>query len=614
MSHHQQLELSSSSSRRMPLSLPPKSPASLLKPQIVLEQQHSQSRRRRRRKSKERRSNSSRDNKQQEHHKSSSTFASESLSSSSTTTTSSPLLFARSPQKQQKQKQQHLLADPCPHHLKNVGTDDPDELSVSPVEEDYHLEVDILPAVQQQQSQQVSPTSVAADGAYQQESSSSSSKDYNSFDSTTSSYSTPSSTSSSSNNHSSTPAYVTDTATSGVGTKSCLGGGKHLLFRRSRRQKVHCADVASVSNASDTSVVLVVGTTTATKITGRELHELAKSKVNQGEYAAAVQMFDAIYKAQVERFGAYHCSTGAALHNVGVVCLRMAGGDALERAEHVLLQAVAIRRHVLLQENEDHTNHYQLELDLALSLSKLGSARMLLKQFDDALVHLQEAQTLTRTAVGTRHHKLVAQIMCHIACLYFEVGELVSAQATFEDALDVYRECSRDHVLTEADRDACRVQLTEVLCNIGSIHNRRKHFVQAIACFQEALELQRRVLGPTHARVLFTLDNLGYSYSKHKDYGNALSCFQEMLQAQTTSASTGGGRCGRYYFTNDCCMTLKKQNIMYEKLKDLEGAIAATEAVLYGLDPNTNTDPGVYKQVQAILDKLMVKAKKRCSF
>jgi tetratricopeptide (TPR) repeat protein len=97
-----------------------------------------------------------------------------------------------------------------------------------------------------------------------------------------------------------------------------------------------CADVASVSNASDTAVRIK-----GQRISGRELHETAKTVLNNGDLEQAVVMFEAIQKAQLRRFGECHPSVGAALHNVGVVRLRM---GQHERAEEILLRAVEIRR------------------------------------------------------------------------------------------------------------------------------------------------------------------------------------------------------------------------------------------------------------------------------
>jgi hypothetical protein len=129
-------------------------------------------------------------------------------------------------------------------------------------------------------------------------------------------------------------------------TKSCLP-----FFRR---PKVMSADVASVGNASDT---LVMMGEFGARISGRELHEKAKAELNAEIYDQAIIMFEALQKAQVDRFGEFHPSVGAATHNVAVVRLRMGQADV---AEELFERAVAIRRTVL---GDDH-------LDLAVSLDQ----------------------------------------------------------------------------------------------------------------------------------------------------------------------------------------------------------------------------------------------------
>jgi Tetratricopeptide repeat len=121
------------------------------------------------------------------------------------------------------------------------------------------------------------------------------------------------------------------------------------------------ADVASVGNASDTLVPAENG-----RITGRELHETAKAVLNDGDYEQALSMFEAILQAQMDRFGEEHSSVGAALHNVGVVRLRM--GEHLI-AEEVLVRALAIRRAVLGPEDLD------LSVSMVASSSKCTRAR-----------------------------------------------------------------------------------------------------------------------------------------------------------------------------------------------------------------------------------------------
>jgi len=359
---------------------------------------------------------------------------------------------------------------------------------------------------------------------------------------------------------------TTSSVASGIGTKSCLSIPKVL-----RRQRVMVTDVASVGNASDT-LVSFVETNNGNgrgRITGRELHETAKAAMNDGDYYEALQMFEAILRAQVDRFGSdEHSSVGAALHNVGVVRLRI--GEPL-KAEEAFLRALTIRRNVL---ESDH-------LDLAATLAKLGSARTALGKFDDGLYDLREALKISLNVLG-RKNRTVAQILCHIACLYFEAGELFSAQSTFEDSLEIYRGVFK----VEPDRDACMAQLTETLCNIGSIQNKRKHFSGAIESFREALYLQRGILGHDHPKVIATLDNLAYSFSKSKLYNQALTCYKGMLSAEISHYGS---------FTGECCDTLAKQIIVYGKLKKVDDAVEVVSKYLESIQVKLEQEDGVRK-------------------
>ena len=219
-----------------------------------------------------------------------------------------------------------------------------------------------------------------------------------------------------------------------------------------------------------------------------------------------------------------------------------------------------------------------------------------MQRYDEALRDLREAKRIANKVLG-RKSKTVAQILCHMACLYFEAGELFSAQATFEDALDIYR----DVFATESDRDGCMAQMTETLCNIGSIQNRRKNFSQAINSFKEALDLQRGVMGHSHPRVIATLDNLGYSYSKNKAYNQALACYREMLSAQLAQHGE---------FTSDCCETLKKQILIHAKLKDADGAKTAAKKALSSM---CRSNPQ-FGELEQILNQLGDKGRKHCPF
>ena len=222
----------------------------------------------------------------------------------------------------------------------------------------------------------------------------------------------------------------------------------------------------------------------------------------------------------------------------------------------------------------------------------------------------------------TGSNKTVAQMLCHLACLYFEKGEYFAAQATFQEALDIYRQVwaataanttitiTTTTTLEESDnninnnnktKNAVMLQLTDTLCNIGSVLNRRKCFAQAVGNFQEALDLQRGILEQDHPRIISTLDNLAYSYSKNKEYARAVTCYRTMLRAQVSQSKT---------FTQECLLTFRKRVMMYDKLKLTTEAINDTRDVLRLQKTSLSRDDPIMEETRKILEDLQNKKKK----
>jgi tetratricopeptide (TPR) repeat protein len=267
-------------------------------------------------------------------------------------------------------------------------------------------------------------------------------------------------------------------------------------------------------------------------------------------------------------------------------------------AENLLAEAVQIRKQTLGREH----------LDVAASLSKLGSVRVALGRFDEAFDDLRAALNIAKSPGATRgdrpNHKTVAQMQCHLACLYFEKGELLAAQATFQDALQIFRMLwSHRKDQDTATRNALAMQLTDTLCNIGSVQNRRKRFSEAIASFQEALDLQRGLLqSQDDPRIISTLDNLGYSYSKNKEYARAVTCYKSMLRSQVSLSGT---------FSTECLATFRKRILLYEKLKLPEQALEDTKEVLRLQKSMLPKDHVIVLETKVILEELNQKKHKK---
>ncbi|KAL7564564.1 hypothetical protein ACA910_013963 [Epithemia clementina (nom. ined.)] len=427
--------------------------------------------------------------------------------------------------------------------------------------------------------------------------------------------------------------------------------------RGGNTKKVPSTDVASVGNASDTGIPWSNRHGMSTTTTGRALHEKAKLALNAGNYDTALELFQAILHAQRKRFGKCHASVAAAMHNVGVCLQRM---DQHRDAENLLAEAVQVREKTMGR------NHVEVAASLSklgsvrISLSKFEEAftdlrRALSIAKTHAAQQQQEAASLTISAANnpalspdhcnnatnvllssngattstaiitttsptsvvhgigmgtssstdsiTASNKTVAQMLCHLACLYFETGEFFAAQATFQDALDIYREvwAVTTHDTDKKAKNALMLQLTDTLCNIGSVLNRRKCFAQAIGNFQEALDLLRGIVEHDHPRIISTLDNLAYSYSKNKEYARAVTCYRTMLRAQVSQSKT---------FNEECLSTFRKRVVMYEKLKLISEAINDTRDVMRVQQTYLSNDHPIVEETKLLLEELQNKKKK----
>jgi tetratricopeptide (TPR) repeat protein len=237
-------------------------------------------------------------------------------------------------------------------------------------------------------------------------------------------------------------------------------------------------------------------------------------------------------------------------------------------------------------------------------------------------------------------------MLCHLACLYFEAGELMASEATFHDALDLYRQVYKDNINNNtatnggsttfsSNQSICSnnstgtnnnnsngyanvmLQLADTLCNVGSIQNRRKRFGKSVESFTEALDLQMKIIPnpETDGRVISTLDNLGYSYSKLKDYASAEKCYRKMFRGQVSAAATaaqsnghpknnGGGTTTTSLFSTAAFETFRKLLLVLEKLRKYGPAIEETKDAIQLAKSLLPRDHNIIVQLKDILEDL----------
>jgi tetratricopeptide (TPR) repeat protein len=233
---------------------------------------------------------------------------------------------------------------------------------------------------------------------------------------------------------------------------------------------------------------------------------------------------------------------------------------------------------------------------------------MSLKDYDGAMQSLQESLSIKRKLNGGKDDVKVAQILSHVGILYYEIGELLAAVTSFEEALSIYR----SHY---ADDTKPSVVIAETLANIGAIRSKRQQYNKAIVALEEAMMLQIVEYGDGHPAVIGTMDSLAYAYSKHGSPETTLevcadhkSClltrnqlyltilfqwiwftiyvtgtwqlYKQILQVQRTKILEASNERNRRDLTIECAHTLHKMSIVYEKMNMISSAIECTSQVL----------------------------------
>lgn len=157
----------------------------------------------------------------------------------------------------------------------------------------------------------------------------------------------------------------------------------------------------------------------------RTIHVAAVNFFKRGRYSEALHLLDIVLDVQRTRNGHVHEDVGAALHNVGIVELRL--GEHY-KALQAFEEAVRVRKAAL---GRDHPH-------VAVSLVKVGITLMLLKRLEDSLWIFRDALTVRQSALG-RTHPSTARIYNNIGCVHVEMGEPKEAKNAFEGALQIQR-------------------------------------------------------------------------------------------------------------------------------------------------------------------------------
>ena len=155
--------------------------------------------------------------------------------------------------------------------------------------------------------------------------------------------------------------------------------------------------------------------------------------------------------------------------------------------------------------------------DTAFSMNNLGSFLHDMGDLEGAKLYLERALAIQTEIVGVDHSD-TAMSMGNLARLYQQMGDFEQALPLTHKTLEIYKRLVGDHPST-----------TTALNNLGLLKQEMKLFSEAQAHYEEALEIDERILRSDHPSTAAILHNLGYLSDAMEDIEMAKSYYERAL-------------------------------------------------------------------------------------
>lgn len=124
--------------------------------------------------------------------------------------------------------------------------------------------------------------------------------------------------------------------------------------------------------------------------------------------------------------------------------------------------------------------------DFASILMFIALAQLALERLDDCLISLLGVRRIREGAIGHTHHE-IGLILNNIACVQYELGDSKTAEALFQEALDLQREAfTTDPSFLKS--------VSTLLRNIAFLHAKNGLFPKALIELEGALQIQQEIL------------------------------------------------------------------------------------------------------------------------
>lgn len=157
-------------------------------------------------------------------------------------------------------------------------------------------------------------------------------------------------------------------------------------------------------------------------------------------------------------------------------------------------------------------------VSMALVHLKLGRCHKQKHVFDDALASFEKALSIRTTEFGFETLP-VAEIYTDIGSVYLETGDLSKARNFLGESLNIMRSKVPHAILT-----------AETLHLLGKVMKNMNYNDEALAYFQDALEIRRRPVDIDDIGVADVLSEIGSIYEHSKNYEQSLELHKKALR------------------------------------------------------------------------------------
>jgi len=181
---------------------------------------------------------------------------------------------------------------------------------------------------------------------------------------------------------------------------------------------------------------------------------------------------------------------------------------ALDKAEQLLMEAIQIRRSL----------YGSMHLEIASSLSRIGSLLTDQGNYVDAVETLREALTIQQELLGDDHHDTV-DTMNNLANALQSSNRMNESELLYRKIISI----NRNH----EDRQE---YLATNLTSLGNLLSKQQNYTEAEELLHEALEIRQRILGREHPRTAVTLNNLAQMLRRSGSAESAEPLLRESIE------------------------------------------------------------------------------------